>query len=737
MQPTVPRSGFHLPTLRIRTKMIAIGAVTLVSMAMIAGTYFWQFSQINTAIEAELSAAMRADALHNVGNRANALLENIRSFSLNPTDELDGIVQAQTDALSAAATQLTAEPAIAEALGDLQDGVARTETALLEIGYDGHPGSLAELDQSASDIEAALDAAIKAGYAIDKVALAFLSLRGFDREYRLTRNEDVISSFDTALETFKAAPLYLPKAQKQEILGLLDTYVASFHEWVASDNAVRAALVKLDSVIGATLAALDDSRQQGAAEAHAAGNRVAELRDGLNTAIVGIICISTVLALGLTTAIGSTITTQIRRLNAVMRPLAEGRFDLEVPYQQRRDEIGEMAGAVEVFRLNGLRISEMTEAEAVQITERARERSEMMQVLQRSFGEVVDAAIAGDFSQRVEASFTDNELNALAGSVNNLVATVDRGLSETLNVLTALAQTDLTHRVEGEYEGAFAQLKDNTNAVGDRLNDIVGQLKEASAGLKVATGEILAGANDLSERTTKQAATIEETSAAMEQLATTVARNADKAKAASVSAGTASKTAEEGGEVMRRANGAMEQITSSSAKISNIIGLIDDIAFQTNLLALNASVEAARAGEAGKGFAVVAVEVRRLAQSAANASNEVKQLIEVSANEVKGGSQLVAEAAAKLESLLSAVRSSSEVMETIADDSHAQASSIEEVNMAIRQMDDMTQHNAALVEQTNAAIEQTEAQASELDRIVDIFRVTGETRRRAPHVVAA
>src|SRR5262249_28164740 len=161
----------------------------------------------------------------------------------------------------------------------------------------------------------------------------------------------------------------------------------------------------------------------------------------------------------------------------------------------------------------------------------------------------------------------------------------------------------------------------------------------------------LAGANDLSERTTKQAATIEETSATMEQLASTVADNAKRAGEASSNAEEVTGTAEAGGKVMSQATEAMERITASSAKISNIIGLIDDIAFQTNLLALNASVEAARAGDAGKGFAVVAVEVRRLAQSAASASAEVKVLIEQSGTEVAGGTKLVAEAAGQLDAM--------------------------------------------------------------------------------------
>ncbi|MEO8684993.1 MAG: methyl-accepting chemotaxis protein [Devosia sp.] len=353
--------------------------------------------------------------------------------------------------------------------------------------------------------------------------------------------------------------------------------------------------------------------------------------------------------------------------------------------------------------------------------DRMSERPALVRDLQRSFGVVVDAAVIGDFSKRVRDDFSDPELKSLAGSVNNLVGTVDRGVAETARVLSSLAEADLTKRVAGNYSGAFLRLKDDTNAVGDKLTDIVTQLRATSRSLKSATGEILAGANDLADRTTKQAAAIEETSAAMEQLANTVVENAKRAESASFKARSMSATAEEAGDVMRKSNEAMGRISSSSSKISNIIGLIDDIAFQTNLLALNASVEAARAGDAGKGFAVVAVEVRRLAQSAAGASSEVKALIEQSAVEVTDGSKLVAEATKKLVSMLDGVKESAALIEDISSASQEQSSAIAEVTTAIRQMDEMTQHNAALVEQTNAAIEQTEGQANDLDRIVEVF----------------
>jgi methyl-accepting chemotaxis protein len=276
--------------------------------------------------------------------------------------------------------------------------------------------------------------------------------------------------------------------------------------------------------------------------------------------------------------------------------------------------------------------------------------------------------------------------------------------------------------MDGHYEGAFATLKSDINTLAARLETIMAGLRSSVGSLRLATSDILAGANDLSELSTRQAATLEQTTAAMQNLAQTVLKNAQRAKEARENAMGVRKNAEDGGAVMTQATGAMEKIKTSSANISSIIGLIDDIAFQTNLLALNASVEAARAGDAGKGFAVVAVEVRRLAQSAAQASADVKELIEASSGEVSSGTSLVAQASAKLEAVLVSAQANAGLIDAIARDSQEQASAIEEVSSAVRQIDEMTQHNAALVDKTNLAIEQTERQAGDIENAVSGFK---------------
>ncbi|MBK1795411.1 PAS domain S-box protein [Devosia sp. WQ 349] len=332
--------------------------------------------------------------------------------------------------------------------------------------------------------------------------------------------------------------------------------------------------------------------------------------------------------------------------------------------------------------------------------------------IQASYNPVLDAA--GRVSKIVKFATDITERKRAEGVINELTKS-----------LRMMSQGDLSGHIDHVYTGQYEALRHAFNSSLGRLQEIVEGMRTTSRSLKIATGEILSGANDLSERTTRQAATIEETSASVEQLTGAVTENAKRATSANEKARHVVSVAIDGGTVMGRATEAMTAIEASSTKISKIIGLIDDIAFQTNLLALNASVEAARAGEAGKGFAVVAIEVRRLAQSAAQASSDVKVLIEASEGEVRGGSQLVSKAADRLADIVKGAEESATLIDEIATANREQSASLVEVSVAVRQMDEMTQHNAALVEETNAAIEQTETQAAALDDLVAVFKSEG------------
>ena len=422
----------------------------------------------------------------------------------------------------------------------------------------------------------------------------------------------------------------------------------------------------------------------------------------------------------------------ILSLTRATRRLANQELDIQVPYVSRDDEIGQMAQAVDVFKTNALEKRELEEeqrkaeaqheAERVAAEERVQqERKKTLQRLCDAFAHTVDKVANGDLTARVTEQFDDPNLAQLADTLNAMAATVQEGLRESRDVMAAIAQSDLSKRVVGQYNGEFDQLKRSVNETADILSDVVGRLKAATRTVADAMNPLLDGAGDLANRTTSQAASIEETSAATEQLSNTVKQNAARADKARGSADTAHDIARTGGEVMTDATAAIDRIAQSSAKISDIIGLIDNIAFQTNLLALNASVEAARAGEAGKGFAVVASEVRRLAQSAGAASQEVKGLIDEGAEEVRQGVDLVSKAAESLSSIVVAVGDVTGIMNEIAEESREQALSLNEVNTAIRNLDEMTQRNAVMADETRRALGECSEQITLVDGMANDF----------------
>ncbi len=353
--------------------------------------------------------------------------------------------------------------------------------------------------------------------------------------------------------------------------------------------------------------------------------------------------------------------------------------------------------------------------------------------VEREVANLVQSAAAGDFSLRLNPAGKTGFFLQLAEGINKLVETSERGLTDVARVLKALSQGDLTQHIDGQYEGLFGQLQNDTNSTSARLSEIVTQIREATDAINTASREIASGNTDLSSRTESQAASLEQTASSIDQFTSTVKQNADNARQANQLAKGASQIAVQGGEVVSQVVHTMGAIAESSRKIADIISVIDGIAFQTNILALNAAVEAARAGEQGRGFAVVAGEVRSLAQRSAAAAKEIKGLISDSTDKVTDGYKLVEQAGGTMGEVVDAVKRVTDIMGEISAASTEQSQGIQQVNQAISQMDETTQQNAALVEEAAAAAESLQDQASSLSEAVAVFRTSGHQMSVARH----
>jgi methyl-accepting chemotaxis protein len=407
----------------------------------------------------------------------------------------------------------------------------------------------------------------------------------------------------------------------------------------------------------------------------------------LTAVIVGLI---TVLVGGFI-AIRSWLVLPIQHMSAKMNVLANGDLTITIDGTDRRDEIGTMAKAVQVFKDNGLRARELeqeaactrsaSEAERARIAELERQRSEQM-------------------------------------------AQATSGLAEGLK---QLSNGNLTYRLNEPFASDFETLRSDFNAAVEQLADSLRSVALATGSIDNGAREITQSAEDLSKRTEQQAASLEETAAALDQITTNVANSTRRTEEARHVAMEANKSAQRSGEVVANAVTAMQRIEQSSNQISSIIGVIDEIAFQTNLLALNAGVEAARAGEAGKGFAVVAQEVRELAQRSAQAAKEIKDLIRNSVDEVSTGVKLVQETGQALRVIEQQVITINTQLDAIATSAKEQSVGLAEVNTAVNQMDQVTQQNAAMVEESTAASASLAAEVKRLREIISEFRVSAET----------
>jgi methyl-accepting chemotaxis protein len=391
-----------------------------------------------------------------------------------------------------------------------------------------------------------------------------------------------------------------------------------------------------------------------------------------------------------------------------MRTLAQGDLEVEIDGLDRRDEVGEMANAVQVFKTNAI--------ERVRVEKDATEH-------------------------RAEI---ESERHRVETEKARAAETQTQAMSQLGDGLRRLAGGDLTSRLDQRFPTEFAKIRDDFNAAASKLMETVRAVVASTGAIHAGSHEISTSSDDLSRRTEQQAARLEEAAAALDEITATLKKSAEGAKQAAVEVASADGNAKKGAVVVKQAVEAMDAIAKSSAQIGQIIGVIDEIAFQTNLLALNAGVEAARAGDAGRGFAVVASEVRALAQRSAEAAKEIKSLISTSSSQVDSGVQLVAESGKALDRIIAQVSKINGIVAEIATSAEQQASGLQQVNAAISQMDETTQQNATMVEESNAASHSLSQETTQLASLVEQFQVEGrdgatlrrELRKVAPHAFA-
>ncbi|MBM3528098.1 MAG: HAMP domain-containing protein [Alphaproteobacteria bacterium] len=408
-----------------------------------------------------------------------------------------------------------------------------------------------------------------------------------------------------------------------------------------------------------------------------------------------------------------------------MRRLTSGDTELALPEIRTKDEVASMARSVVVFRdaaVEKKRLEAQAEEQRRDAEEHRKQAEEQKRLADEERRANADAQAKAEQEQaRARAQAAEEQAQAQAKTAEEQMRIV-QNLAEGLGKLSS---GDLVYRLDGGFTEAYAQIKDDFNATIAQLQETISSILTATREVASTASEISTSTTDLSQRTEEQAASLEQTSASMEEISATVKKNAENAQQANKFAVDTHEIAGRGGQVVTQAIEAMARIEESSRQVSDIIGVIDEIARQTNLLALNAAVEAARAGEAGRGFAVVASEVRSLAQRSSQAANDIKNLITNSSSQVQSGVQLVNRAGDSLKEIVESIKRVAGIVSEIAYASAEQAGGIDQVNRALTQMDHVTQQNSALVEQNAAAAKSLEQQSQAMTERVSFFRIDG------------
>ena len=719
----------------LRLQIGLIGIVGIAIMVMVAILTFTSIEHQNQKQQLMDRAVAANDLVSAVDVGMLQARRHEKDFFLRSEEKYIAQQQAAVTKVDQAIDSLTAtldQPEELALAKTLKDDVGRygrqfSEVAALResLGLNENLGLMGRMRTAVHAIEDTLKA-----YKDPELQVLMLTLRRHEKDFLARRDTKYVDELKKTADQFtdKLKGFALPDAARADIQTKLADYRDSFLG-VADGTLAAAQAAKKMSEIYAELEPIQTGLdKRTSADYRAAKVAIVAARAEMASFLMWTLAGGILLLILAVIAISGAISRPLIGLTAVMRRLATGDLAVDIGHRDSRNEIGEMSRAVQVFKDNALEKKRMDEAERQRLeAERkaAEAQREREQAIAREIANLIDAVAKGNLNSRIDLAGKDGFYKTMSEGINRLTDTVQGAVTDIARVLGALAEGDLGQRITKEYQGAFDRLKADVNATSAKLGEIVGQISEATEAISQASAEVSSGSADLAERTEQQASSLEETAASMEELGATVRTSAENAQRANRMAGDARGAAEQGGVVAGAAINAMRAIADASRKITDIIGVIDEIAFQTNLLALNAAVEAARAGDAGKGFAVVAQEVRVLAQRSAQASKEIKTLILNSDNQVQSGVELVKKAGDSLAGIVSGVQQVASLIGEIASASAEQASALDEINSAVASMDEMTQKNAALVEETTAAAQSMTGQASDLRSQMAFFKLAG------------
>ncbi|MCY1663967.1 methyl-accepting chemotaxis protein [Rhizobium sp. SL86] len=654
-----------------------------------------QLRQRETEVE-RLTAALRISLLAERNFLLQRDMAEVAAFGQATAQATDILSRLRTDAPAVAAPMLDELQRVILAYTDRFPALVKAKQDLGLTQDDGLEGAMrAAVHSTETALADVLDPTLQA---------SMLMLRRHEKDFLLRGDPDYLDKHATEALRFKelVKAAIRPGAQRMRVVDKFSVYLNAFRLYAEGALKADAAAQSVTDAYAAIMPAVDALRTTLSAERETKQRENAAIEQRNTLLAAGLLGATILLLLTAVWLVGRSITRPIAAVTNAMRQLAGGDTDITVPGIGQRNEFGAMAAALEVFR-----VASITNRRLEEEAEAARRLAETERV-------------------RLQQEAEQDANARLAAATAGLAMGLER-----------LAEGDLSFRLDEAFSPEFEGLRHNLNETLQRLAQVMHQIVEVSHALDGGSKEISVSADDLSRRTERQAAALEETAAALSQVTGNVSLSVRRIDEARHVAQETNEQTVRTGVLVEDAVSAMQRIEQSSKKIASIIGVIDEIAFQTNLLALNAGVEAARAGEAGKGFAVVAQEVRELAQRAGSASKEIRELIQTSGAEVVNGSRFVREVGAALADICTRVGSVDEHMQAIAQASSEQSQGLKEVNVAIGQMDQATQQNAAMVEENTAAAIVLAGEAQRLRDLMALFRLEGGLANTAQRSRAA